>query len=164
MPAKVERIKWECPRCGAILWLRPCDIKGRAFCSRRCMYSQKKPRRKENYGERICEYCKKYYEAHSVPQRFCSQACVTLYAHSRRRTRNIAPRACAYCGKIFRPRQGSTGSFCSWDCKQKGQRGAHWTGGRYVDSHGYIRIWMPQHPNAIVWDTYLSIVSSWQSN
>lgn len=31
---------------------------------------------------------------------------------------------------------------------RKGKRGGMWKGGRRKDAHGYIQLWMPEHPNA----------------
>lgn len=64
-------------------------------------------------------------------------------------------RNCFHCetpfyASIFNIKQGY-GRFCSHRCagaSRKGQDAARWAGGRTVDSHGYVRVYRPDHPNA----------------
>lgn len=61
-------------------------------------------------------------------------------------------RPCETCGKVFRVRQRSAvGRFCSRPClyeSMRGEKAAHWRGGRSVDGEGYIRVYAPTHPKA----------------
>lgn len=60
---------------------------------------------------------------------------------------------CPDCGKDKRPRS----KRCA-ECnrKLKGADHAAWKGGRVLDSKGYVKIWCPDHPNALnsryVWE------------
>jgi hypothetical protein len=158
MPAKAKKVRWECPVCGKKFWLLPSDARVRKFCSRACFHADKKananpsrPKWSGNYGEKPCEQCGGVYLAKTKHQRFCGYQCSAAAVHERNKRVVREPKSCVHCGKVFMPRQGSAGKFCSWDCKNKGQRGvnaAHFSGGRHITSQGYVRVLMPDHPNA----------------
>lgn len=151
MPTKVANVDWRCTQCSKRLWLKPSAARTKKFCSRACQYEAQKvevPARakqsaKKTFGERTCELCSSSYEARTKQQRFCSQTCATNRMHEKRRGQSLEPRPCEHCSSVFVPRQGSAGRFCSWECKNKGQRGdkaSGWKGGRHVTEHGYIAV------------------------
>ncbi len=160
MPSKVSNVRWKCPQCGKSFWLKPSIAKAKKFCSRKCYYKSQvveNPVRAKRanvvvrYGWRKCEQCDADYEAKTVPQRFCSQACATKAIQDRRRTVTMTARPCEYCDKLFTPRNGSAGRFCCFEHKNLGQRGekaSFWKGGRHKTSQGYIRVYAPNHPRA----------------
>lgn len=158
MPTRITRVRWSCPQCGKSRWYRPCDIASRKFCSRACQYLaarvahpvREKPGQKlARYGEKTCGVCQQVYEAKSPTQRFCSQSCMLVHLHDRRRGDPVEPRPCEYCGKVFTPRKGSAGRFCSRVCNLKGavgERASGWKGGRHIGKDGYVRVYTTDHP------------------
>jgi len=64
---------------------------------------------------------------------------------------------CTHCGEIFFRMPMAKARFCSKSCANKynakhqsrtkrGPGSHNWKGGRVVDSNGYIKIWMKDHP------------------
>lgn len=107
---------------------------------------------RKTFGERQCVECGKTYEARQSTQRFCSQACAIRNVHSRNRDVGTEERPCEHCGKAFRPRPGNAGRFCSRPCLyagSKGEKAAHWRGGRHISTDGYVKVYAPDHPSAM---------------
>lgn len=160
MPLPVAKIRWKCSQCGKSRWLKPNRARRRRFCSRACLHQSLRvedPVRavqsaRQTFGERNCDHCGLAYNAKSAHQRFCSQLCCTRAVHVRNRRGDVVERPCEGCGKVFRPRPGNAGRFCSRPCLYKvsrGDRAGHWRGGRHVTPSGYIRVWAPEHPGAM---------------
>lgn len=161
MPTKVSNVRWKCPQCNKSYWFKPSIANSKKFCSRKCYYKSnivEKPVREKRanvtvrYGIRNCIQCNNKYDAKTKPQKFCSQKCATDNIHDRRRsTLQPEPRPCEHCQRVFVPRKQSAGRFCSFKCKNEGQKGekaSSWKGGRHVNASGYVAISKPDHPSA----------------
>lgn len=152
MPTAVPKVEWHCARCRTHRLLLPSVAKIKRYCSRSCKYAAQtvtKPVRAirgrvlVRYGERACNICAALYLAKTPAQMFCSQDCATVAMHRKRRGASISSRPCEYCSKAFTPRKGSAGRFCSFNCKNKGQKGpaaSGWKGGRIVSAAGYVQV------------------------
>ena len=160
MPASVKHVHWRCLWCNKHRWLKPYQAKRRAFCSRECLYRSQRSnvlpdeqKLQRTFGIRTCPQCGASFEARVAHQIVCSQACSVRRAQeARRRMEPLSERPCENCGTLFRPRSAAAaGRFCSRHCYFAGARGekaAHWRGGRYVSADGYIKVSKPDHPAA----------------
>ena len=103
---------------------------------------------------RKCPTCTRSFtpkpRAHT--QRYCSQPCQLKAAQQARRSSTLTERPCETCGRVFRPKQiKAAGRFCSRRCLYVGTRrekAPNWRGGRYLNSHGYVKVYEPDHPQA----------------
>ena len=60
---------------------------------------------------------------------------------------------CLRCGTtLIRIKSRRVYSFCSRKCKavylQQGKKSNNWKGGRKIDVHGYVFVYLPEHPNS----------------
>ena len=161
MPTKVPNVAWKCPQCGKRRWLKPAKARDKKFCSRVCYWASNKvanPVREKpanvvaRYGILTCPQCGAEFEAKTKHQITCSQACSVRRAQEKRRGLPVDPRPCEHCGKIYTPRKGNIGRFCSRACNGAGQAGGkagHWKGGRHTTPQGYVRVLCPGHPYAL---------------
>lgn len=161
MPATVKNVRWKCPQCGKSRWMKPYEAKDRKYCSRECKHAaarvvhpvrEKQGQRLARYGERTCPHCGALYEAKKPAQIYCSQPCATAVAQQRRRKHPVgAVATCETCGKEYALRGGKAARFCSRQClydSMRGEKAAHWKGGRHVRSDGYVTVYAPDHPSA----------------
>lgn len=160
MPAPVKNVAWKCPKCGKRKWLKPGKAKTQKYCSRTCQHEGmrvEKPVRPvlaqklARFGMRECAQCHEQYEAKAKHQKVCSHACSIRYARAQREGLAKEPRACEFCQTMFIPTGSNLGRFCTRKCYYagaKGERAAHWRGGRYVNKDGYVRVYAPDHPYA----------------
>lgn len=150
-----------CPHCGVVFAVLR-RIK-KVCCSKSCSRQKhaaeaalglkRMPGRKATGRNAPCEICGetiyvKAWQDNLGFGRFCSRACKDVWW-----ARNGRNEACEWCGTVMRLRPSSKRRFCSWDCQKEGRRTnaldrVH--NGRRVhrDSHGYIRVWQPDHPNS----------------
>lgn len=96
---------------------------------------------------RDCSHCDRRFQSYRRHQPYCGQEC---YHQARRDA--VPPVPCPSCGEMFRPRsvgRDRRRTYCSEQCKSEGQRGTghpNWTGGRGIDSLGYVRVQLPGGP------------------
>ncbi len=168
MAGKVPNVAWKCKQCGKRTWLKPCIAKIKKYCSRPCMYlgmrvenpvRPKQGQQLARYGTVDCLQCHTEFERKSKLQKYCSQDCSFKSVHERRIDSTVPERPCEICGKQFRPRPRSAGRFCSRPCTYAGNRGeksSSWLGGRHVTAEGYVRIYQPDHPDALGHGGYIA--------
>jgi hypothetical protein len=164
MPAKVANVAWKCAQCGKRRWMKPGLAKIQKYCSRVCLAAglrvenpvrPKQAQKLARYGERPCPQCGTVFEAKTKPQQFCGQTCALASARATRQARYglaaVDRRPCEICGKVFTPRRGSAGRFCSRPCTFAGNRGekaAGWRGGRHTTPEGYVKLYAPDQRKA----------------
>lgn len=87
-----------------------------------------------------CEHCRTPFRSYRKVMRYCSPGCY----QAARRLPPLPVTPCPQCGLEFQPRRkvaGSVQQFCSHPCSAAFYtRESHpnWTGGRRVDSQGYV--------------------------
>lgn len=96
------------------------------------------PSRSKDARSKRCRQCGKELLAVRKERKFCSPSCYWASI----RNDDVS---CAVCGKTFHPHSGRgwRQKFCSIHCRASvivGQSHPNWTGGRYLDSAGYVRI------------------------
>jgi len=164
MPAKVANVRWKCKQCGKSRWLKPAAAREKRYCSRACHYASmtKKPEervRKYPYAAKkvypgYCPRCEKAFEASKGNQIYCSHECAFAAARDKYLVSSKSRRreaTCENCGKPFPMRAGGTGRFCSRQCfydSMRGEKAAHWRGGRHISGEGYVKAFAPGHPSA----------------
>lgn len=155
----VPRVTVPCTACGVPVTRYASDLAtrktGRTFCSKECR--NRIGCKPKTGADANCEVCGKvFYRRRYSKQRFCSVAC-----HNAGQTKPKVERNCATCGKRFElyrcqvaPKGRNTGRFCSRECMGIGST-KRYAGfdhnGRpaIVDFWGYVRVWEPNHPNAM---------------
>ena len=97
-----------------------------------------------------------------VIPKYCSQKChgIDLHKHAPGKTLNFKG-VCLYCGNEFETYKSpsrETPKYCSLKCiglTQTGKNNPAYNNGRYLDSNGYVVVFMPNHPNSGVKKTVL---------
>lgn len=112
----------------------------------------------------ICEICEKQFEVREKElqwrtPKYCSTECYDKSRTGQKRKPYIKAedRPCETCGTLFHARTRKA-RFCSRDClyaSMRGAQAANWKGGRRTTAEGYVKIYMPEHPNADK-DDYIS--------
>lgn len=148
MPKIVKWVEVECASCGEPVSRRETDLarlkSGRVFCNRECLRKVgAKPRRR---ADRECEQCgTSFYPTAGAGQRFCSRGC-----SSASQRKYPEGRECPTCGmKHFDP----SDRYCSRECYESSRTKdvlgrSHNGRPDIIDSSGYVRIYVPDHPNA----------------
>lgn len=143
-----RRIKHSCPNCGKIEYLRPYDIKRKAYCSKQCS-SQAQSR--ETLAKRIvqnCHICGK--EMALVPsetkRKYCSVECWKLADRSKPNTDKRRFRCSHYWARIAKERKSDFGNICPITLKS-GQLQVHHIDFDYTNNEpeNLIPLWAPYH-------------------
>jgi len=91
---------------------------------------------------RQCAQCGRTFHDYRRSRKYCSQQCQWA---SLRKAEGVN---CPVCGHRFYPRWTGKNrqTYCSADCRHIANRGPgnpNWTGGRSIDSGGYVRVYSP---------------------
>lgn len=96
-----------------------------------------------------CQLCGEGFEAKRCDAQFCPRCRPIKHREYSRRAdakRRFAGK-CVDCGKPVGRKSIQGQGRCS-SCARKGERNNFWKGGRYKSPHGYVYIYMPEHPRA----------------
>lgn len=151
----VERVEVPCTNCGAPVIKRPSEVarnkSGRFFCSEACL---RKVGAKPRTGvTKQCEWCQSdiYVGPHTPKKRFCDNECKNAWQR-----RNQQTNTCPVCGKEWQlsaSQKYHRADYCSRACEARARirrplDREHNGKPAVVDSHGYVRIFQPDHPRA----------------
>lgn len=148
---KVERVTIPCSTCGQLVTKRASDYArlttGRVFCSAKCLrIAGGKPRRGESKPCPVCGVA--VYRTPSQPdKKYCSRRCLTAAS------RKTFEARCAHCDTTFLTVPSTGKRFCTKQCEAAARTTTdigRVFNGRPVtsDQNGYIKLWLPDHPNA----------------
>ena len=151
----VERVEIPCTNCGKPVVKRPSEVarnkSGRFFCSAECLrVVGAKPR---TGATRPCEWCQQdmYVPPTAPKKRFCSTDCQKAWQR-----RNQQTNTCPVCGKewtLSASQKYHRADYCSRACEARARirrplDREHNGKPAVIDSHGYVRIYQPDHPRA----------------
>lgn len=112
-----KKIECKCCYCGAVIYRKPSDLKGKTkiYCSQECHFADKRE-------EVVCLECGKTFIAKkSLNRKFCSIECRQKYlpTHQKMNRENFI---CKNCGNAFEGVKSAERVFCSVECFQDYQK------------------------------------------
>ena len=159
-----HKIKCNCEICGKALELFNYKFNRakKHFCSAKCHHQDQK-----NNTIKIpykCDCCCKdielyQYELNTGTKHFCNKDCFHKQQKIDCQAKKVPNCNCDYCGKAIYmipvKLKRIKHHFCNNDCyvkwlpeNTKANKNPSWQGGRVKTDEGYIRIYMPEHPNS----------------
>ena len=151
---------YKCEYCGNDIYLPPHRLKSgeKHYCNRKCYTNGRKIT--EKTVKFNCDYCGKACERiisvyKLAKSHFCNKECVSKWLIRQSSIECI----CSFCGKTIHTQANrvnrNSNNFCNKECyvkwlpnTLKAHKNPSWKGGRVTTHEGYIRKYMPEHPNS----------------